>query len=536
MAKRKEVAEMGNVIAHGKKWRAELRSGGITHRGASGSKAAAKRDLAKLRATSLRRSLRRVAKGLLTGSARPVVKNAGGSKRRRAEAFQQRDKPAKKIAANSTSSPIASLTFVANRATKRPHGSVALGRNPKIAKKDAGGLAASSAEPALRELDIEMPLALQQKIESVPHEDWTKKSSASYRHCDMIHFGLGPACWPSQIPKGSSRLSDLQADILRFITKVQPDLKFTSMIINRYKAQKGKSSMGDHVDKNLPDFPWQLVCVWAGRNKDGSKGKFSGGSLQCRDYCGSKCGEGVFLLNGNVLHGVSPVSKGTRYSLITYCKNLSATTPIARIDDLRRWRFPMPNIAVPASLLRSTTPEEVHGAARNASDSVGILKSIDPPWSQLVPDGSKGFESVVRKGSFYQAKPGAPFFIVEKGGGGKVTGIAIMASVELESSRKDMLAKLVPLADRGKLYAYLTKATFYYVLFEKVYDARPLDLHYKQALAHCGLELKTSGTWLQGAPLLYASCADWRVKFEHFVHQLNFVAYKLKPLDEHSVK
>ena len=221
---------------------------------------------------------------------------------------------------------------------KRPRDELQGSSSSEMASPSEKGRAA--AEPALRKLEIAMPLQhqfrqLQQRIEELPEKHWTKKSSASYRRCDAIHFGLGPACFPDQTPRGSRELKELQSEINRLAIAAEPDLRFSSIIINRYKPEPEKSSMGLHSDRNLPGHPWQLVCVW---------GDFRGGVLRCEDNFLSECTDGVWLLNGNIEHQVFTVTEGIRYSLITYCKNLSDRTPARRVEELRQWGFPLPEI------------------------------------------------------------------------------------------------------------------------------------------------------------------------------------------------
>ena len=183
---------------------------------------------------------------------------------------------------------------------------------------------------ALEKLPNVFPAELVQAIENIPEGMWNKPKADSYRKCSSVHFGLGPIMYPHQVPKGSSLLEDLEKLLVEW-AKMVKSIPFTSMIINRYAQGQG---MGLHIDHNLPDYPLQIVSIF---------GEFKGGILECYDEAHSK-GEtdGVYILNANIPHHVSEVVAGTRYSFITYCKNIGANTPENQKDRVTQAGYPLP--------------------------------------------------------------------------------------------------------------------------------------------------------------------------------------------------
>ena len=173
-----------------------------------------------------------------------------------------------------------------------------------------------------------MPQDITSDISALRESIWNKGSSASYRHCDSIHFGLLGPRFPGQVPRGSTQLPALQAKIVKFIKDLQPDIRFSSMILNRYHPG---DFMGRHNDHNLANSAWQVVCVW---------GKFKGGELVVH---GSNAQviytQGIFLLDGNIDHEVYPITIGTRYSLVTYNKHIPNAL---QYEQLISWGYDLP--------------------------------------------------------------------------------------------------------------------------------------------------------------------------------------------------
>merc|ERR1719238_2461430 len=137
------------------------------------------------------------------------------------------------------------------------------------ASSHADGQSVFEEGAGIQRLDAEMPKELQLEIENLPWAEWTKTSTTQYRHCWAIFFGIGLERFPHSTPRGSTRLPELQAKLIAFAKSVVPSLKFTAINLNRYT--RDNESMGRHNDRDLPQYPWQLDCIW---------GDFEGGGTQ----------------------------------------------------------------------------------------------------------------------------------------------------------------------------------------------------------------------------------------------------------------
>ena len=95
--------------------------------------------------------------------------------------------------------------------------------------------------------------------------------------------------------------------------------------------------MERHNDHDLPDHPMQITCIF---------GEFTGGTLCFFTDDGSKCVHGIgnYMINGNIDHEVSVVESGVRYSIISYCKNLTTKTNPDRVAELRSLGYPIPDL------------------------------------------------------------------------------------------------------------------------------------------------------------------------------------------------
>ena len=91
--------------------------------------------------------------------------------------------------------------------------------------------------------------------------------------------------------------------------------------------------MGKHIDGNL--LPIQLSA----RFGDGV-----GGELHCG---GESVQTGVFLMDANMPHWVSPLQSGTLYSIITYIKKDSFwMADCATLAQLSSWGFPLRSVGL----------------------------------------------------------------------------------------------------------------------------------------------------------------------------------------------
>jgi hypothetical protein len=175
-------------------------------------------------------------------------------------------------------------------------------------------------------LAIELDQSIIDEILALDESMWTKGSSAKHRQCSAIHFGLPSPRFPAMQYRGSTRLGSLESKIIAALKRT--DAVFTSITINRYSVGE---HMLEHIDHNLPEWPMQTLFVF---------GEFTGGDL--RIGSGLVHGNGCFRINGNVSHEVQVVEAGTRYSIVSYAKNLSTKTNPNRIVDLLARGYPLP--------------------------------------------------------------------------------------------------------------------------------------------------------------------------------------------------
>ena len=177
-----------------------------------------------------------------------------------------------------------------------------------------------------------MPSHIVDQIMALPNHAWTKGSSGAYRKCSAIHFGLPSQRFPNMRFRGSTHHKDLEAEIVSLFATT--GTAFTNIIINKYVPG---CSMDRHNDHDLPDFPMQVACI---------VGEFTGGSLHFFTPQGTQSvyGVGNYMINGNIDHEVSVVESGVRYSIISYCKNLTTKTNPDRVAELRSLGYPIPDL------------------------------------------------------------------------------------------------------------------------------------------------------------------------------------------------
>ena len=186
----------------------------------------------------------------------------------------------------------------------------------------------------MQRLDAEVPQHIRDLIIAIKPSCWLKRACSRYRRCSSLHFGLG-------IPRNISRkqrmmfgrfsreMPELQQELLNWIKSVC-DIDFCSIILNKYEPG---DSMGVHTDGNL--LPLQLSA----RFGDGV-----GGELHCG---GESVQTGVFLMDANMPHWVSPLQSGTLYSIITYIKKDSFwMADCATLAQLSSWGFPLRSVGL----------------------------------------------------------------------------------------------------------------------------------------------------------------------------------------------
>ena len=207
-----------------------------------------------------------------------------------------------------------------------PDGSVIVGDS------DAGEGTSTTVASAIesRQLLDKVPEKLVELVEALPDKVW-KNGTASYRKSvKCLQFGL--TRFQNQETLGSRRYPELEQAIIAQSLELFPELKLTSIIINKYGPD---IAMGEHSDQNLPDYSRQMTFIW---------GEYTGGELTVGDKV---CGNGVWLMDGNCKHHVSSVLTGTRYSIVTYAKHLNEKTAGERIDQLKAAGYPLPEFGSP---------------------------------------------------------------------------------------------------------------------------------------------------------------------------------------------
>ena len=187
----------------------------------------------------------------------------------------------------------------------------------------------------MQRLDAEVPQHIRDLIIAIKPSCWLKRARSRYRRCSSMHFGLG-------IPRNISRkqrimfgrfskeLPELQQELLNWIRSVC-DIDFCSIILNKYEVG---DSMGVHSDGNL--LPLQLSA------------RFGVDAVGAELHCGEeRVGEGVFLMDANIPHWVSPLQSGVLYSIITYVKKDSFwMADCATLAQLSSWGFPLRSVGL----------------------------------------------------------------------------------------------------------------------------------------------------------------------------------------------
>ena len=186
----------------------------------------------------------------------------------------------------------------------------------------------------MQRLDAEVPQHIRDLIIAIKPSCWLKRACSRYRRCSSMHFGLG-------IPRNISRkqrimfgrfskeLPELQQELLNWIKGVC-DIDFCSIILNKYEVG---DSMGTHIDGNL--LPLQLSARF---------GDAVGGELHCG---GESVQTGVYIMDANMPHWVSPLQSGTLYSIITYIKKDSFwMSDCATLAQLSSWGFPLRSVGL----------------------------------------------------------------------------------------------------------------------------------------------------------------------------------------------
>ena len=189
----------------------------------------------------------------------------------------------------------------------------------------------------LQRLEAEVPESLKDAILSIKPAIWLRKVAAKrYRKCSSLHFGLG-------IPRNISRkkrfmfgqysrsLPELQEQLIRFVRGVAPHLDFASIILNMYLPG---DYMGVHSDGNL--LPLQLSARFGV--------DAVGGELHC---AGQSVHSGVFVMDANEEHWVSPLLSGKLFSIVTYIKKDAFwMADCASLSQLASWGYPLRTVGL----------------------------------------------------------------------------------------------------------------------------------------------------------------------------------------------
>ena len=204
------------------------------------------------------------------------------------------------------------------------------------------------------EIKDHVPLDVQDAVSRISPKAWTTKSTAEYRRCRSLHFGLGLVRFPQgHIGRGSREFTEIQKMILKHLISIQPGLCFSSFIVSRCEVG---DQMGRHVDNNMLCQSMQLVLVW---------GDFKGGDLVIYDKGGTRIhaviGPAILLMDGNAQHEVTPVTCGTRYSIVTYAKHTFPKCTEHVREQIRQFGFPLPTLRGPRSVsVRPQCPSTHH--------------------------------------------------------------------------------------------------------------------------------------------------------------------------------
>ena len=175
-------------------------------------------------------------------------------------------------------------------------------------------------------LPATLPQHIQEDILSIARSVFSN-SRASYRECTALHFGLGTSL-NKYATKGSKVYKDLEAKLIAFMRLW--GMKFSSVIVNRYV---GGNAMGLHVDNNVRGHSGQVVAIF---------GDYTGGDLVVHAAGGTmRYRHGVHIIDADQLHEVTAVTSGVRFSVISYCKDLTRV-PSCITDNLRERGYQLP--------------------------------------------------------------------------------------------------------------------------------------------------------------------------------------------------
>jgi hypothetical protein len=79
----------------------------------------------------------------------------------------------------------------------------------------------------------------------------------------------------------------------------------------------------------------QILCVW---------GEYTGGELKVYGDAPVLIDKpGIYYFNGNIDHEVLRITRGTRYSIVTYCKHHISEAPPEKLDELQAMGYPLPD-------------------------------------------------------------------------------------------------------------------------------------------------------------------------------------------------
>ena len=222
-----------------------------------------------------------------------------------------------------------------------------------------------------------VPAEVKQHVAEVRKSSWMVSNSARYRKCRALHFGLSINRFKKQtwFGKASERLPDLQRLIISHVKKIHPTICFSSFILNMYVAG---NLMGRHDDRNLVGHSMQVVFIW---------GDYQGGDLVVYRHDGSPVrvakGPVSLLMDGNVQHEVTAVTRGTRYSIITYAKETFAACPAEVRHSLIQMGFPLPDVGLHCIPSQAVGPQALPGSqwgpgqAEHASHCAQLLGWFD---------------------------------------------------------------------------------------------------------------------------------------------------------------
>ena len=120
-----------------------------------------------------------------------------------------------------------------------------------------------------------------------------------------------------------------------------------------------------------------------------------------------------------------------------------------------------------------------------------------PHFVASTADGSKFFECSTQKGVFKRLAAGDLLILTQIKSGCAVVAVGVVAHAAVcQETRRSVLRRMLPRSLHGKLEEYVgQKKTFDYVQFERVFDARRLQLTSAELLAKGGYE-PTNQPWV----------------------------------------